>query len=70
MLNPALSLYPSEYISYMYFWKEVEQITAATDNDLTEYQLTPTQWGIVKDLIDALEIFKDATDLFFRKKFH
>ncbi|KAF8997220.1 hypothetical protein BDQ17DRAFT_1329545 [Cyathus striatus] len=55
-------------VSYMYFRKEVEQITAATDNDLTEYQLTPTQWGIVKDLIDALEIFKDATDLFSQKE--
>ncbi|KAF8994243.1 hypothetical protein BDQ17DRAFT_1251992, partial [Cyathus striatus] len=34
---------------------------------LTSYQLSANQWSLLKDLIDALEIFKEATDLFSQK---
>ncbi|KAF9004979.1 hypothetical protein BDQ17DRAFT_1470795 [Cyathus striatus] len=54
-------------LSCKYFQKEVEQITAISKHGLTSYQLSANQWSLLKDLIDALEIFKEATDLFSQK---
>ncbi|KAF8996621.1 hypothetical protein BDQ17DRAFT_1249592, partial [Cyathus striatus] len=54
-------------LSCQYFQNEVEQITAISKHGLTSYQLSANQWSLLKDLIDALEIFKEATDLFSQK---
>ncbi|KAF8989225.1 hypothetical protein BDQ17DRAFT_1187538, partial [Cyathus striatus] len=54
--------------SHLLFQREIQQITAITEYKLKAYCLSDRQWDMVENLVDVLNIFKEATDLFSQDK--
>jgi len=42
--------------SHLHFRYEVEQLTGASRNKLSAYRLTPSQWDLAIDLVEALAV--------------